>query len=144
MRQPAEARLGISLLLAIQLLTALASVGLLLRVEYEKLPEEHQLAREIGRRREDISDAAYQVVVLQIQRDEVGDVGARVQAFLESQSAELDAAHEILDQLAQGAPDMARVHAMRAFVYEKQGNATAASQEMTQAREDNPRVEPVR
>lgn len=52
-----------------------------------------------------------------------------------------DAAFEILNKLEQGAPDMASVHVVKAFAYEKAGRSNQAAEELRKAKQYNPSVQ---
>lgn len=56
-------------------------------------------------------------------------------AYCEACLGNPQAARALLDELAEGAADMASVHAMRAFVLTQSGDAQAARAEMAKARQ---------
>ena len=60
-----------------------------------------------------------------------------------AQLGEFDAAEKDLEFLAQGAPEMERVHVARSFVLRKQGRQAEADAEMSRARAINATVQPI-
>jgi tetratricopeptide (TPR) repeat protein len=61
-------------------------------------------------------------------------------AVCEARLGNVEAAHAAIDAVADGAPDLARLHAARAFVYEKEQKLAEARFERRLARRENPRV----
>jgi tetratricopeptide (TPR) repeat protein len=74
-----------------------------------------------------------------LQVDEYVDCYIRL-ALCEARLENFDDAHQALDAVAEGASDMARLHAARAFVFRRQGKTDEAQAEEQRARQLNPRV----
>lgn len=74
-----------------------------------------------------------------LQVDEFVECQVRL-ALCEARLGEFDGAHRLLDSLADGAPDMGRIHAARAFVFRRQQRPSEASAEEQRARQINPRI----
>lgn len=62
------------------------------------------------------------------------------QAYCAACLGEHEAAHALLDELTSGAPDLGRVHAMRGFVFARQGMADKAEAEIRKARALSPGI----
>ena len=62
-------------------------------------------------------------------------------ALCEARLGGYDDAHQALDAVAEGASDMARLHAARAFVFRQQGKTAEAEEEEQRARQLNPRIQ---
>ena len=63
-------------------------------------------------------------------------------ALCSARLGEFDAAHADLDAAAEGPAEMDVVHAARSFVFQKQGRANEAAQQLNQARRINPGIQP--
>ncbi len=62
------------------------------------------------------------------------------QAYCHACLGDHAAAHALLDELAGGAPDLGRVHAMRSFVFLRQGTPDKAEAELQKARALTPGI----
>ena len=70
-------------------------------------------------------------------------VDAHIQrAICLAQVGQFDAAHKDLDTISQGA-EMGRLHAVRSFVYRKEGRQGEADAEMNRARAINGTIQPI-
>lgn len=74
-----------------------------------------------------------------LQVDEFVECQVRL-ALCEARLGEFANAHRLLDSLAEGAPDMGRIHAARAFVFRRQQRLGEASGEEQRARQINPKI----
>ena len=74
-----------------------------------------------------------------LQVDEYVECHVRL-ALCEARLEGYDDAHRALDAVAEGASDLARVHAARAFVFRRQQKPDEAQAEEQRARERDPRV----
>ncbi len=74
-----------------------------------------------------------------LQVDEYVECHIRL-ALCEARLKNFDDAHQALDAVAEGASDLARVHAARAFVLRRQQKPAEAQAEEQRARELDPRV----
>jgi len=74
-----------------------------------------------------------------LQVDEFVECQIRL-SLCEARLGDFGTAHQLLDSLAEGAPDMGRIHAARAFVFRRQQRPGEASAEEQRARQINPKI----